>query len=78
MLLTNGYRGKHNKMKIILYEKIIIYGLLLFWTFICLFPIYWTLTTSFKNAIIQAKKLSDLNLIKKITAYFEKTTELSK
>ena len=38
-------------MKIILYEKIIIYGLLLFWTFICLFPIYWTLTTSFKNAI---------------------------
>ena len=27
-----------------------IYGILLLWTFICLFPIYWTLTTSFKLA----------------------------
>ena len=31
-------------------EKILIYGILLFWTFICLFPIYWTVTTSFKTA----------------------------
>lgn len=31
-------------------EKILIYGILLFWTFICLFPIYWTATTSFKTA----------------------------
>ena len=31
-------------------EKIIIYGILLLWTFICLFPIYWTATTSFKTA----------------------------
>ena len=30
--------------------KILIYGLLLFWTFISLFPIYWTITTSFKTA----------------------------
>ncbi len=31
-------------------EKIFIYGILLIWTFICLFPIYWTATTSFKTA----------------------------
>ena len=37
-------------MKNNLSEKIIIYGILLLWTFICLFPIYWTATTSFKNA----------------------------
>src|SRR5262245_3696533 len=28
-----------------------VYGALLFWTFICLFPIYWTVTTSFKTAV---------------------------
>jgi multiple sugar transport system permease protein len=27
-----------------------VYGLLILWAFICLFPIYWTLTTSFKMA----------------------------
>ncbi len=27
-----------------------VYGILIFWTFICLFPIYWTITTSFKLA----------------------------
>ena len=27
-----------------------VYTLLLIWAFICLFPIYWTLTTSFKSA----------------------------
>ncbi len=27
-----------------------VYGLLLLWAFICLFPIYWTFTTSFKMA----------------------------
>ena len=27
-----------------------IYGLLLFWAFVCLFPIYWTVTTAFKSA----------------------------
>jgi multiple sugar transport system permease protein len=29
----------------------LIYGALLLWTFICLFPIYWTVTTSFKSAV---------------------------
>jgi multiple sugar transport system permease protein len=28
--------------------RVVIYGLLLFWTLVCLFPIYWTVTTSFK------------------------------
>lgn len=27
-----------------------VYGVLIFWALICLFPIYWTLTTSFKMA----------------------------
>ncbi len=31
-------------------ERVVIYGALLFWTLICLFPIYWTITTSFKIA----------------------------
>lgn len=30
--------------------RILIYGALLVWTFISLFPIYWTLSTSFKSA----------------------------
>ncbi len=30
--------------------RILIYGALVLWTIICLFPIYWTLTTSFKMA----------------------------
>jgi multiple sugar transport system permease protein len=31
--------------------RVLIYGALLFWTFISLFPIYWTVTTSFKVAV---------------------------
>lgn len=30
--------------------RVAVYGILLVWTVICLFPIYWTLTTSFKLA----------------------------
>ena len=30
--------------------RIAIYGALILWAFICLFPIYWTITTSFKMA----------------------------
>jgi multiple sugar transport system permease protein len=30
--------------------RLFVYGLLILWAFICLFPIYWTLTTSFKMA----------------------------
>ncbi len=31
--------------------RTLIYAALLFWAFICLFPIYWTITTSFKTAV---------------------------
>jgi multiple sugar transport system permease protein len=31
--------------------RVLVYGALLLWTFICLFPIYWTVTTSFKSAV---------------------------
>jgi multiple sugar transport system permease protein len=31
--------------------RALLYGGLLLWAFICLFPIYWTLTTSFKVAV---------------------------
>jgi multiple sugar transport system permease protein len=31
--------------------RVAIYGLLILWAFICLFPLYWTVTTSFKVAI---------------------------
>jgi multiple sugar transport system permease protein len=30
--------------------RVLVYGLLLFWTVVCIFPIYWTITTSFKTA----------------------------
>jgi multiple sugar transport system permease protein len=32
-------------------SRVLIYAALILWTFICLFPIYWTVTTSFKSAI---------------------------
>ncbi|TGS35732.1 carbohydrate ABC transporter permease, partial [bacterium M00.F.Ca.ET.180.01.1.1] len=32
-------------------NRVLIYGALVFWAFICLFPIYWTITTSFKSAV---------------------------
>ena len=38
-------------MKDSISEKILVYGILLLWTFICLFPLYWTATTSFKTAV---------------------------
>jgi multiple sugar transport system permease protein len=31
--------------------QVLIYGALIVWTFISLFPIYWTVTTSFKTAV---------------------------
>ena len=37
-------------VNIIVY-RILIYGGLIFWAFLCLFPIFWTVTTSFKTAV---------------------------
>ena len=31
-------------------NRVLIYGALIFWGFVCLFPIYWTVSTSFKTA----------------------------
>ena len=31
--------------------RVLIYGALVFWAFVSLFPIYWTVTTSFKTAV---------------------------
>jgi len=31
--------------------RVLVYGALLLWAFICLFPIYWTVTTSFKTGV---------------------------
>jgi len=31
--------------------RVAIYAALAFWAFVCLFPIYWTVTTSFKSAV---------------------------
>ena len=31
--------------------RVLIYAALAFWAFVCLFPIYWTVTTSFKSAV---------------------------
>lgn len=31
--------------------RIVIYSLLIFWTFVSLFPVYWTISTSFKTAV---------------------------
>ncbi len=31
-------------------SRVVIYGLLIGWTIVCLFPIFWTITTSFKTA----------------------------
>ena len=30
--------------------RVLIYAALIFWAFVCLFPIYWTVTTAFKSA----------------------------
>ncbi len=30
--------------------RALIYGALILWSFVCLFPIYWTVSTSFKIA----------------------------
>ena len=34
-----------------LLSRVLIYAALLLWAFVCLFPIYWTISTSFKSAL---------------------------
>jgi multiple sugar transport system permease protein len=33
------------------FSRVFVYGALVLWAFVCLFPIYWTISTSFKSAI---------------------------
>jgi multiple sugar transport system permease protein len=39
-----GYRAKWWT------SRVVIYGVLILWAIVCIFPIYWTITTSFKQA----------------------------
>jgi multiple sugar transport system permease protein len=43
------YRQPRNRKRIL--GKVLIYAALLFWTFVSLFPIFWTVSTSFKVAV---------------------------
>jgi multiple sugar transport system permease protein len=46
---ARGHRPAHRAKPIL--SRVLIYGALVFWAFVCLFPIYWTVTTSFKSAL---------------------------
>jgi len=54
-----GYRAKWWT------SRVLIYGILILWAFICLFPIYWTITTSFKRApdVMQGNMVPWLNFV---------------
>ncbi|SDB04775.1 multiple sugar transport system permease protein [Bauldia litoralis] len=45
--------------------RVLIYGVLIFWAFICLFPIFWTFTTSFKSApdVMQGRLIPFLDFV---------------
>src|SRR6188472_1519590 len=43
------YRQTKNRKRIV--GKVLIYAALIFWTFVSLFPIFWTVSTSFKVAV---------------------------
>ena len=43
------HRPAHRAKPIL--SRVLIYGALVFWAFVCLFPIYWTVTTSLKSAL---------------------------
>src|SRR5215213_4237976 len=45
-----GARDPAQFAKVLIY-RVLVYGALILWAFICLFPIYWTVTTSFKTAV---------------------------
>jgi multiple sugar transport system permease protein len=47
--LPRRHHGARTTKRIV--GRALIYGALLLWAFVCLFPIYWTVTTSFKSAV---------------------------
>ena len=48
---TSAPRGEVVRRARHVLGRALIYGVLIFWSFVCLFPIYWTVTTSFKTAV---------------------------
>jgi multiple sugar transport system permease protein len=44
-------RGETAFRATVIVSRVLIYGALILWAFICLFPIYWTVTTSMKTAV---------------------------
>jgi len=52
-MVVTAQVGKHHGARRAkrLAGRVLIYVALISWTFICLFPIYWTITTSFKSAV---------------------------
>jgi multiple sugar transport system permease protein len=48
---TDDFTAASSRRASLLANRVLIYAVLLLWTFICLFPIYWTVTTSFKAAV---------------------------
>jgi multiple sugar transport system permease protein len=50
--VSQPVRRRHAKSRASrILSRVLIYSALLFWAFVCLFPIYWTVTTSFKSAL---------------------------
>ena len=47
--LTNDDFDRERRMRWLL-SRVVIYGLLIAWAIICIFPIFWTITTSLKTA----------------------------
>ncbi|HET7411780.1 MAG TPA: carbohydrate ABC transporter permease, partial [Pararhizobium sp.] len=43
--------GRSQTAKVVALWRVLVYGALIVWAIVCLFPIYWTVTTSFKSAI---------------------------
>ncbi|RME98532.1 MAG: carbohydrate ABC transporter permease, partial [Chloroflexi bacterium] len=38
-------------MKQKLWQRVLLYTIVIFWSFVCLFPFYWLFTTSFKQPL---------------------------
>ena len=51
ILNRNIYDRKTIRRFNVIWIRVFIYAGLLFWAFICLFPVYWTITTTFKAAV---------------------------
>ncbi len=49
---AGNFEHDENRFRLLtILSRVLIYSLLFFWVFVSLFPIFWTLTTSFKTAV---------------------------